>query len=325
LLSSRAVTMSPVPTPVPTTPPVPGLVAPAAPARLTRRAAAPLAALAPVLAAGALGGAAAPAFAAELEGAPWRLVSYAGPGGQQRPVLPGTEVTATFQQGQLSGSAGCNEYNAGYQVTPDAGLLRISPAAATQRFCTEPAGVMQQETAYLQALGRVARYALLGDDLTLRDAAGAVLLAYTPQPQAPLVGTDWVAQSYNNGLGGVVSLVAGTEITARFAAGGLAGSAGCNPYLAGYTAAGAALTITLPVSTRRACAEPPGVMEQEAAYLAALPTTARYRIEGDRLTLERDDGARVASYRARAVGVPTGLPRTGTEPGPAAAQEQLDD
>src|SRR5262249_51254087 len=138
-------------------------------------------------------------------------------------------------------------------------------------------------------------------------------------------------ESYNSGRGAVVSLVAGTEITARFAPAGLAGTAGCNPYLAGYTADGAALTITPPVSTRRACAEPPGVMEQEAAYLAALPTTARYRTGGDRLTLEQDDGARVATYTARAARGPAGLPRTGTEPGsgtapgPAAHPAQLDE
>jgi hypothetical protein len=66
-------------------------------------------------------------------------------------------------------------------------------------------------------------------------------------------------------------------------------------------------------------------MEQEAAYLAALPTTARYRIEGDRLTLERDDGARVAGYTARAARGAAGLPRTGSEPGPAAHLEQLDE
>jgi heat shock protein HslJ len=316
---------------MPTTTPVPSAAARATLARVARRAVAPLAALALVVGAvaGALGGAAPPAAAAALEGAPWRLVSSAGPGGRLRPVLPGTEITATFQGGQVSGSAGCNSYTAGYVLAGS--VLRVAPAAATQAFCPDPPGVMDQEAAYLQALGRVARYDLTGDDLTLRDAAGAVLLAYVPQPQAPLTGTDWVADGYNNGQGAVVSLVAGTEITARFTAVGLSGSAGCNPYLAGATAAGRALTITTPVSTRRACADPPGVMEQEAAYLAALPTTARYRIEGDRLTLERDDGARVASYRARAVGVPTGLPRTGTEPGsgtepgPAAAQEQLDD
>jgi heat shock protein HslJ len=50
--------------------------------------------------------------------------------------------------------------------------------------------------------------------------------------------------------------------------------------------------------TRAACAEPPGVMEQEAAYFAALPTASRYRMDGERLILERAVGARVASFTA---------------------------
>jgi hypothetical protein len=66
-------------------------------------------------------------------------------------------------------------------------------------------------------------------------------------------------------------------------------------------------------------------MEQEAAYLAALPRTVRYRIEGDRLSLEAADGARLATYTASAAGgaappggpgagPAVGLPRTGTGP-----------
>jgi hypothetical protein len=65
-------------------------------------------------------------------------------------------------------------------------------------------------------------------------------------------------------------------------------------------------------------------MEQEAAYLTALPTTDRYRIEGDRLSLETAAGSRVATYRARDEGAgppgagpgpgPGGLPRTGAGP-----------
>jgi heat shock protein HslJ len=289
-------------------------------ARPARWAVAPLVAL--TLAAGSLFGAAAPAAAAELAGAPWRLVSYAGPEGSQRPVLPGTEVTATFQDGRVSGSAGCNQYTAGYQLAQDAaGIIRISQAASTQRFCVEPAGVMDQETAYLQALGRVERYAISGDELTLRDAAGGVLLVFAPQPQARLEGTEWVADSFNNGRGGLQSLATGTEITALFQGGRLSGSAGCNTYTTSYTLGGpgGAVTIAPPASTRRICATPPGIMEQEAAYLAALPTTARYRIEGDRLTLEMDDGARVATYTARATRgpaaqTPAGLPRTGAGP-----------
>jgi heat shock protein HslJ len=240
--------------------------------------------------------------ATSLEGTPWLAVFYAGPEGRLRPVLLDTEVTATFQGGRVSGSAGCNTYTAGYQLAQDAaGIIRINQAATTLRACVEPAGVMEQEGAYFQALQRVARYAVQADRLLLRAADGAVLLLYVPQSQRNLEGTDWVAVSYNNGREAVVSILTGTEITARFEGGQLSGSAGCNTYTAGYTLgpAAGALHIDQAASTRIFCAEPAGVMEQEGAYLAALPTATRYQIEGDRLSLRRDDGALVATYEAR--------------------------
>jgi heat shock protein HslJ len=153
---------------------------PAAPVAITRvahaglRTVAPLTALA--LVALALRGAAAPAAAASLEGAPWRLGSYAGPDGRPRPVLRGTEVTVTFQDGRVSGSAGCNRYTAGYEVAGDA--LRVSAAASTQAFCPEPAGVMEQEAAYLAALPTASRYRIEGDRLALEQDDGARVATY---------------------------------------------------------------------------------------------------------------------------------------------------
>ena len=40
-------------------------------------------------------------------------------------------------------------------------------------------------------------------------------------------------------------------------------------------------------------------MEQEQAYLAALPKVARYSLEGDQLHLLRADGTIVAIYERR--------------------------
>jgi hypothetical protein len=46
------------------------------------------------------------------------------------------------------------------------------------------------------------------------------------------------------------------------------------------------------------CGEPEGVMDQEAQYLAALPTAARYSVSGPRLELRTADGALAASFQA---------------------------
>jgi heat shock protein HslJ len=265
------------------------------PARVSRRSVG-------VYAGGALallaGGAAAPVAAqSTLEGTPWLAVFTAGTGNRLVPVLLNTEVTATFQGGRVSGSAGCNTYTAGYTLDdPAPGALRISQAAGTQMFCVDPPGVMDQEAAYLAALQRTGRYSIAGNLLLLQSAGGLVLTVYVPRPQRSLEGTSWTVINFNN-TQAVTSPILGTELTADFAGGRLSGSAGCNRYTAGYTvtAGSDALSIGPAAATRILCTEPPGIMEQEAAFLAALPTVQTYRFEGGNLLLERDGGIRVAT------------------------------
>jgi heat shock protein HslJ len=244
------------------------------------------------------GGAALPAAAqSTLEGTPWLAVFIAGTGGRLVPVLLGTDVTATFQGGRVSGSAGCNTYTAGYTLNdPTAGSLRISPAAGTQMFCADPPGVMDQEAAYLGALQRTGRFSTAGNLLLLQTAGGLVLTVYVPRPQPSLEGTEWTVINFNT-TQAVTSPILGTEITAGFDGGRISGSAGCNRYTAGYTVTPGsdAMSISPPASTRALCTEPPGIMEQEAAYLAALPTVQTHRMEGGNLVLERDGGIRVAT------------------------------
>jgi heat shock protein HslJ len=114
--------------------------------------------------------------------------------------------------------------------------------------------------------------------------------------------------AYNNGKQAVVSVLAGTSLTLEFGADGrVSGSAGCNRYTGQYTVAGDAVTIGQSASTRRMCAEPAGVMEQEAAFLAALPGDVRARIDGDRLELRDVAGAlRIAARAVRPAASATG-------------------
>ncbi|HEY7060780.1 MAG TPA: META domain-containing protein [Chloroflexota bacterium] len=253
-----------------------------------------------------------PAVAAALAQPPepgdspqWTLLGYVGPDGTAQPVLTGTEITYGTQDGRVFGNAGCNSYAGAFAGTGHA--VSFSGIVATNRSCTAPTGIMEQEAAYLAALSRVARADLLPEALFLRDENGATLLEYFPRLQVTsLQGTTWTAEEYNNGRGGVVTLIEGTEITARFEDGRVAGSAGCNQYTAAYTLNGTAIEIGPGASTRMACLTPPGIMEQEAAYLAALQTARTYRIEGSRLILETADGARVASFVPVAIDRPVG-------------------
>ena len=78
--------------------------------------------------------------------------------------------------------------------------------------------------------------------------------------------------------------------------GTLSGSAGCNSYTTSYTLDGGEIEIAPPAATKKACAAPEGVMEQEAAYVAELPSATHFSAEGGTLALLAGDGTYVASY-----------------------------
>lgn len=243
-----------------------------------------------ILALLAAGGCAGAGGGETLEGTTWILTSMDG----QAPVA-GSTITAGFgADGRVSGSSGCNSYGASYEVSGSS--LTIGQATSTLMACDE--ALMQQESAYLAALASTTGYTISGDQLTLRDASGASRLVFAAQA-TDLPGTSWIVTGYNNGQGGVVSVLAGTEMTAAFGSDGvLTGSAGCNSYNASYTAGGDSITIGPAASTRMFCGEPEGVMDQETQYLAALTTAATYSVSGPRLELRTSDGALAASFQA---------------------------
>ncbi|MCA9982193.1 MAG: META domain-containing protein, partial [Anaerolineales bacterium] len=88
----------------------------------------------------------------EAEGQRFYVTSFGG-----QPILPGTEITADFNNATVSGNAGCNNFSAPLLVADD-GTFRIGPAAGTLQFCDEPEGVMEQEQAFLLALSSTQAY-----------------------------------------------------------------------------------------------------------------------------------------------------------------------
>jgi heat shock protein HslJ len=249
-----------------------------------------------------------------LTGTVWQLTMYNNGNEALVSTLAGTEITAVFgEDGSLSGSAGCNNYNATYTVADDA--LTVSAPATTRMMCAEPAGVMEQESAYLAALAMAASYALVGDELEIADADGNMLLTYAAAKEAPLTGVTWSLISFNNGKGAISSVILDTEITAVFGEdGSLAGSAGCNSYSASYSTDGDTISIGMAATTLMMCAEPAGIMEQEAAYLAAIQTAATYEVGSQRLDLIDADGKTMATYGAQSEALPEPTPPAGLAP-----------
>jgi heat shock protein HslJ len=230
--------------------------------------------------------------AAALAGTVWQAVEIAG---VSAPPADGAEATATFEDGVVSGSGGVNRFTAGYTTEPPDAITIEQPAAT---LMAGPEDAMAQEQAYFTALAAAASFAVDGETLALKDAEGATLVRYEAVLPTALEGTTWQALAYNNGRGALQSLAADTGITALFGAdGSLSGNASVNQYTTTYSTSGETMSVAGAIATTK-MAGPPEAMEQEAAYLAALPLTATYTIEGDELWLRDAEGAALAHYRA---------------------------
>ncbi len=232
-----------------------------------------------------------------LEDTLWSLTTLITPNGTSGELFPETKITLQFAAADFNGNAGCNNYFGSY--TKEGNALTIGEIGSTQKLCL-PEEVNSQESAYLSQLSAIAQYLIEGEQLSLSDANGNILLTYAATEPATLTNTLWEVTFYNNGRGGAVSVVGGTQITAQFGEdGSLGGNASCNSYSTSYELDGENITIPdLIATTLMACATPEGVMEQEAEYLAALPTAATYTIQEDTLELRTNEGSLVASYTA---------------------------
>jgi heat shock protein HslJ len=108
-----------------------------------------------------------------LAGTAWQLSTF----GSTR-VMEGTTITATFKDGQIGGTAGCNHYGGEYKVK--GAKLTFGALAMTEMYCMDPAGVMDQEAMYLSWLGAAERFEVKGGQLLIYRADGEAL-AFTAQ------------------------------------------------------------------------------------------------------------------------------------------------
>ena len=93
-----------------------------------------------------------------FDGAAYDLAQIMNPTqGQLQPVLAGTQIDLRLYPNlTFEGSSGCNTYRGEYQV--QGSEIRLSVGPLTQLYCADPAGVMEQEAAYLSVLSSVSRF-----------------------------------------------------------------------------------------------------------------------------------------------------------------------
>lgn len=108
-----------------------------------------------------------------LKGTSWTLTSYAG-----KELIPGSQMTATFKDGKISGSASCNRYFSSYKTRGD--TLIVESLGWTEMACLDPEGIMAQESEIMRMLGSAVSYQIQGDRLVIQDTKGEQLI-FTPQ------------------------------------------------------------------------------------------------------------------------------------------------
>lgn len=106
-----------------------------------------------------------------LEGTSWVLVSF-GPTDNVTAVLPDSEPTLNFEEGQVNGHASCNSYSGEVTLGED-GTMTVGMLASTLMACADEA-MMQQEADFMTALSQVTSYTLSGSQLTLHTADGVL-------------------------------------------------------------------------------------------------------------------------------------------------------
>jgi len=132
------------------------------------------------------------------------------------------------------------------------------------------------------------------------NVAGPVPTGVPTLAPDPLAGTRWEVVNLNNGQGALTTLLDGSSIGLDFSTDGqMSGNAGCNNFFTPYQLNNNnSITIGRPATTSLTCAEPEGVMGQEAEFLMILEQVATFRITGDALEM-RTAGDAIAIVATR--------------------------
>jgi heat shock protein HslJ len=220
----------------------------------------------------------------------WQWQSTQTAGGASVIAADPSRYTVTFlPDGSLQVRADCNQVLGTYTVSASKLMIQLGPS--TLVACPPDS----QADAFLAGLGQVATYALNGPNLELGLAPNGGQMVLTPLPTPRLTGPAWQLTAYNNGRGGVQSILANTQPTATFGTDGqVTGSGGCNSFSGPYQSTASTLSIGPLASTLSACEQP--VMDQEAAYLTALQQTSTNRFDNGRLVLVDARGATQAVF-----------------------------
>lgn len=117
--------------------------------------------------------------ASGLAGTRWSASSVNnGRGAVESTALTPNLGAAFGTDSRVTGSGGCNDFNAAYTEGP--GTLSISALASTKKACSAEVDALEQQ--YFTALQASTAYDVTGDTLTLRDDKGAMQVVFNRAP-----------------------------------------------------------------------------------------------------------------------------------------------
>ncbi|WP_426574649.1 META domain-containing protein [Aquihabitans sp. McL0605] len=221
---------------------------------------------------------AAGAAASELDGKEFTATGVEG----YTPVA-GSQLTLTFDDGNLSVNGGCNTLFSSYAVT-DGKLAWTGTPAGTMMGC--PDDLMNQDTWLIKFFTDGATAKLDGDTLTL--TSGDVTITLAAVADAPLTGTEWSLESTiskdavttsTTPKAGAPTLTIGADGTAKV-------FTGCNNGSTTVAVTDTTLTFAPMALTRMMCEDASTV---EAAVTTVLSGETTYSIEGHTLTITKGD------------------------------------
>ena len=104
----------------------------------------------------------------QLAGVDWKVTSFNNGRQAVVGVLGDSNLTLSFEDGKVTGSAGCNSFHGTYAT--EGSRLQLGPLATTRRACEEP--LMTQEREFLAALTSAVSWSIDGNVLDMHRADG---------------------------------------------------------------------------------------------------------------------------------------------------------
>jgi len=206
-----------------------------------------------------------------------------------------SRISASFDGMNVSGSAGCNQYQA--PIIEKDGAITISAPITTLLSCQPE--VMEEESQFLKNLKQAVHYKLNEDTLLLFDAENHPIITLRKSEE-----TGRIPFPYDTPFI-LTKILKDDKLTYAFLAlktmiefhpdGTISGNGGCNNFSSTYNLTATEITFEPVRITKKACNK--SRLNQEKALLDVLKGTIGYEVRNDQLIMTNDAGVVVAEWK----------------------------